>query len=140
MEDLSALATEDGLDSDGRNILGKGSLQEAETGVVVPVGIFHTQKELSHTPILRQVQLGMLTKFKRQVLQWGGVNLPMKEPSGLLGKLNQTSLEMREVVMHTAESVSTREATEILVKILDSTYAESDLKHVTNNATQMNAE
>ena len=35
-------ATSDGLESDGSNILGKGSLQEVETGAVVPVSIFHT--------------------------------------------------------------------------------------------------
>ena len=33
---------------------------------------------------------------------------------------------MREVAMHTAEPVSTREATERLVKILDITYAKAD--------------
>ena len=42
--------------------------------------------------------------------------------------------------MKTAEPYSTREATGILVKILDSTYAKAYLKQVANNATQMNAE
>ena len=46
---------------------------------------------------------------------------------------------MREVVMHNAEPYSTREATEILIKILDSTYANAALKQVSNNSTQMNA-
>ena len=47
----------------------------------------------------------------------------MKEPSGLLGKSDLNKREMREVVMQTAEPSSTREATDILVKVLDSTYA-----------------
>ena len=47
---------------------------------------------------------------------------------------------MREVVIHTAEPVSTREANERLVKILYSTYFRVDLKKVTDNATQINAE
>ena len=45
-----------GLDLDGARILEKGSLQEVETGVVVPFGRFHAEKERSHTPTSRQVQ------------------------------------------------------------------------------------
>ena len=40
----------------------------------------------------------------------------MKEPSGLLGKYELTSHEMREVVIQTAEPASIREATERLLK------------------------
>ena len=47
---------------------------------------------------------------------------------------------MREVVIQTEEKVSTRETTERLVKILDSTYEKADLKQVSDNANQMNAE
>ena len=42
--------------------------------------------------------------------------------------------------MQTAEPVSTIEASEILVKIPDITYAKADLKQVTDNATQINSE
>ena len=42
--------------------------------------------------------------------------------------------------MQTAEPASTRQANEILVKILDSTYAKSDLKPVVYNATHLDAE
>ena len=45
------------------------------------------------------VQLGLLAEFKRQVLQWDGVTVPMKEPSGLLGQTDKNIREMREVVM-----------------------------------------
>ena len=38
MEDLLEFATADGLDWDGKRILMKGSLQEVETGAVLPVG------------------------------------------------------------------------------------------------------
>ena len=55
MDYFSAFATADGLDSDGERTLEKGSLQEVETGVVVPVGGFHAEKERSHTPTPRQV-------------------------------------------------------------------------------------
>ena len=64
----------------------------------------------------------------------------MKEPRVLLGPSYLTSREMRKVVMHIAVPVSTREATEILVQILNIIYAKADLKQVSNNATQINAE
>ena len=43
------------------------------------------------------------------------------------------------MVIQTVETVSTREATERLVKIFDSTYVKARLKQVADNATQMNA-
>ena len=42
--------------------------------------------------------------------------------------------------MQTAEPVSTREATDRSVKILDSTYVKANLTQVYNNTTQTNAE
>ena len=42
--------------------------------------------------------------------------------------------------MQTAEIDSTREATERMVKIIDSAYVKADLKQVSDNATHINAE
>ena len=42
--------------------------------------------------------------------------------------------------MQTVEPAYTREATEILVKIIDSAYEKADLKQVADNVTQMNSE
>ena len=50
MDYLSAFATEDGSDLDRERILEKGSLQEVETGAVIPVGILHAEKEQIQTP------------------------------------------------------------------------------------------
>ena len=86
------------------------------------------------------VHLGPTTDFKRQVLQWDGANLHMKEPSSLLGQSDLTKREMSEVVMQTAEPDSTREATERMVKILDSIYVKADLSKVADNKTQMKDE
>ena len=84
--------------------------------------------------------LGLLAYLKHQFLQWGGARVPMKEPIGLLWKIDLTSLEMCEVLMQTAEPVSTKDDTESLVKILGSTYQNSDLEQVDANATQLNSE
>ena len=64
----------------------------------------------------------------------------MKEPRNFLGQYDLTKREMRKVVMHTAEPASTREATERMVKNIDSTYVKADLKQVSNNASHMNSE
>ena len=73
------------------------------------------------------VQIGLLADFKLQVLQWDGVTVNMKEPRSLLGKFDLTKREMSEVVMLTAEPVSTRYATERMAKILYSNYAKAEL-------------
>ena len=46
---------------------------------------------------------------------------------------------MCEIVIQTTEPVSTIEANEVLVKILDSTYSKADLKQVSDNTTHINA-
>ena len=45
---------------------------------------------------------------------------------------------MREVVMQTENKFSTREATERLLKIVDSTYEEAYPKQVADNAAHLN--
>ena len=58
----------------------------------------------------------------------------------MIEKSYLTIRDMHEVVMQTSEPASTIEATEILLKILDSTYAKAGLKQVADNATQINSE
>ena len=83
------------------------------------------------------VKLGLTADFKHQVLQWDGATLHMKEPINLLVQSNLTKRKMRKVLMHTTEPASTREATERILKILDSTYSKVDLEQVVSNASQM---
>ena len=85
------------------------------------------------------VQLGLTADFKRQVLQWYGATVNIKELRNFLGESDLTKREMREVVMQTEEPDSTWESTEIMVKILDSTYTRADLEQVVN-ASHLNAE
>ena len=73
------------------------------------------------------VQIGLTATFKRQVLQWNGATVHMKEPIGLLGKSNINNREMSKVVMQTTESDSTRGATEQTIKIPDNTHTKANL-------------
>ena len=86
------------------------------------------------------VQLVLIADLNHQFPQWDSVIVPVKEPSGMQWKSDLTSRDMRMVVMKTTEPYFTREATEILLKILDSTYAKADIKQVADNATQLNYE
>ena len=45
------------------------------------------------------VHLGLTADFKRQVLQWDGATVHMKESRNLIGQSDLTKREMREVVM-----------------------------------------
>ena len=85
-------------------------------------------------------QLGLNSYFNLQALQWYGATVYMKEPICLLDKSNLNKRKIQEVVMQAAEPAYTIEATERMVKILDSTYVKAYLKQVANNATQMNYE
>ena len=53
------------------------------------------------------VQLGLSADLKRYVLQWYCVTVPIKEPRGLIWKTDPTSREICEMLMQTAEPVST---------------------------------
>ena len=86
------------------------------------------------------VQLVLMSDLNHQFPQWDSVTVPVKEPNGMQWKSDLTSRNMRMVVMKTTEPDFTREATEILLKILDSTYAKADIKQVADNAKQLNYE
>ena len=84
------------------------------------------------------VKLCFMEYFKGQVLQWYGAVLPMKEPSGLLGKTDSKSRKMRKVVMQTSETLSNRIVNKIKLKHIVSTYVKADLEQVASNTTQLN--
>ena len=86
------------------------------------------------------VQLGLTTNFNSQFLQWDGATVHRKKSSNFIGQSDLTKAKMCEVVMQTVEPCSTREANELMVKILDITFAKKDLKQVVDNATPLNAE
>ena len=75
-----------------------------------------------------------MANFRHKVLAWDDAVVPMKEPGIFLGKPNPTKLNMREVVMKKSDLDSTREATEQVVKGLDSTYDKYNSDKVAKNA------
>ena len=57
------------------------------------------------------VQIGLMANFKRQVIQWYGAIVHMKEPISFLGKSDLTKRDMRKMVRQTEELASTQEDT-----------------------------
>ena len=86
------------------------------------------------------VELGLTDDFKRQVLQWDGATVHMKDPRNLLGQYDLTTRKMREVAMQTEEPASTQEDTEQMVKIPDSNYVKADLDQVVAKTSHLDAE
>ena len=73
MKNFSEFTKEYGLESDVDRIIGKYSLQEVESGAVVPVGKLYVQKEPDHTPISCWVQ----TKHTIRPMIWGSSSTPV---------------------------------------------------------------
>ena len=61
----------------------------------------------------------------------------MQDPVNLLGKLNVTQCNMKQMVKHTAEPTSTMESTDMIVNILNSTHTKAELEEVTMNIFQL---
>ena len=61
----------------------------------------------------------------------------MKEPGNFLGQNDLTKNNIREVVMHTEGQASTIEDTEIVIKILYSTYWKADIDRVADSAVRL---
>ena len=79
-----------------------GDKNESESGIGCDIFINHNL----------MVQLGLLVCFKNKFLQCDGLTVPIKEPRALIGKTDQTSHNIYEVEIQTAEPVPTRGATE----------------------------
>ena len=84
------------------------------------------------------VQLDLDAEFLCQVLEWYDIVVPMKDQIDFLVQLDLTNCDILEVVMHTEEQASTKEATEIVVKTLDSTYEKSVLDKVAAAEVHLN--
>ena len=56
--------------------------------------------------------------------------IPMKELDNILGRPYLTKINIQDMVMHTSEPYSTREATDSVVKITNSTYTNASLDKV----------
>ena len=87
-----------------------------------------------------QMKLGCITDFKRNVLTWEDISVPMRSAYTDTDKPRFSRTEIHEIIKQTAEPLATQEATERAIKILDSNYEAADLDKIANNAEQLNDE
>ena len=103
---------------------------------------FHVDNEeedmnIGYDMIIRRdlmTKLGLIT-----VLTWDDISVPMRSAHHMDSKPTFSRAEIRQIMTQTAEPIATQEATERIVKILDSTkYEKADLDEVAANAEQLN--
>ena len=83
-------------------------------------------------------KLGLITDYKRKVLTWDDISVPMRSAYHTDSKPTFSRAEIRRIMMQTVEPIATQEATERIVKILDCKYEKADLDEVPANVEQLN--
>jgi hypothetical protein len=79
-------------------------------------------------------ELGLIIDFSKMAVVWEGISIPMRDYHKL-GKLNK--MELNAVIQRSHEPIATQEATERMVKILDSNYKKADLAKVVAGTTHL---
>ena len=64
------------------------------------------------------VKIILMADFKRKVLAWDNLEVPIKEKGNFIGKMKLPKQEMRQVVMQNIEPALTRKYISRVVKIL----------------------
>ena len=82
-------------------------------------------------------KLSLITDYKRKVLTWDDISVPMRSAYHTDSKPTFSRAEIKQIMTQTVEPIATQEATERIVKILDSKYEKADLDKVAANAEQL---
>jgi hypothetical protein len=83
------------------------------------------------------VKLGLITDYKRKVLIWDEVSVPMRSVYHTDSKPTFSLAEIKQIMTQTAEPITTQEATERIVRILNSKYEKTDLDQVAAGAEEL---
>ena len=84
------------------------------------------------------VPLGIDISNKHKAVIWDDTIVPLK-PSNFRTNVAETKKELNTIFTQSAEPKVTQEATERVVKILDSTYEKANLEEIVDNAHQLDA-
>ena len=82
-------------------------------------------------------KLSIDLRFTDRTIKWDDVIIPMKDCDFRWNQEVLSNKELRASIAQIAEPISTREATQRVVKILDSKYAKADLEKVAAEATNL---
>ena len=83
------------------------------------------------------VKLGIDLRFKDQTIKWEDMLVPIKAFSSGQNHGSLSNKEIRASIVQIADPIAMQEATEIVVRILDSNYAKPNLDEVAEAATNL---
>ena len=81
--------------------------------------------------------LGINLLFSEQTIQWEGAQVPMRD-FNKLKKYNLNKYELNAIIQNINEPIITQEATDRMIRILDSKYEQANLREVVKGATHLN--
>ena len=82
-------------------------------------------------------KIGMIVEFKNEKLIWGDVIVPVWRSVSNIPNPTLRRAEIKQFVQPTSDTKVTREATEIIVKILGIKYEKYNLKEISQSAHQL---
>ena len=82
------------------------------------------------------LNLNMNISFEKRNISWEGIEIPMRD-FGKLRKYKFNKMEFKALIQERDEPMVTQEATDRIVKILDSNYQKANLKAVVQNAEHL---
>ena len=83
-------------------------------------------------------ELNIDVRFSDGTIKWEDQLVPMKSFSNIWKDKHPTRKELQATILRSVEPKATKEATERVVKILDSKYEKADLNKIVDNANNLN--
>ena len=83
------------------------------------------------------LELGLDISFENKTIMWEGTTIPMRD-FNMLRKWNLFKYEMRIIIQEMNEPIVAQEATDQMIKILDSNYRKANIKKVIAGAKHLN--
>jgi hypothetical protein len=96
-------------------------------------------KEVGYDVIIGRdltLELKMDISFANKSISWEGIEIPMRN-FNKLKKWNISRMEMKAIIQESTEPIVTQEATERILKILDSKYEKANLRLVVKGAKHL---
>ena len=85
--------------------------------------------------IMNQLELEL--SFKNKAILWEGMDITMRD-FNRIKKWNLSKFEWKAIIQEMNEPITTQEATDRMLQILDSKYNKANLKHVIEGAKHLN--
>lgn len=85
-------------------------------------------------------ELNIDVRFSDKTIKWEDQLIPMKSFANVWQNKHPSRKELKATILRSAEPKATREATERVVKILDSKYEKANLEEIAENAKNLNRE